>query len=123
MPQFLSALGRTRHWAKLIGRESAATELTVARLMGNFILFSDGYVPVQTGTAAYRALQLDGGRGQFFSLGGDVHALFYKPAGEDLPLPDPTESFNALSDHVAMTGRRFSPTPWRVARMGWAASG
>jgi len=97
------------YWAKLIGRESAATELTVARLMGNFILFSDGYVPVQTGTAAYRALQLDGGRGQFFSLGGDVHALFYKPAGEDLPLPDPTESFNALSDHVAMTGRRFSP--------------
>merc|ERR1740129_1652266 len=94
-------------WAKLIAKENALTELTVGRLMGSYIFFSDGYVPVQTGTAFYRALQLDGGKGTFYSLGADVHCLFYKPAGEALPMPDPKECFHALADHVSMTGRRF----------------
>jgi len=93
-------------WAKLIARESALTELTVGRLMGNYIFFSDGYVPVQTGTAFYRALQMDGGKGTFFSLGSDVHCLFYKPAVE-MSMPDPKECFHALADHTSMTGRRF----------------
>lgn len=94
------------HFMKLIARESAAAELTAARLMGNFILFSDAYVPVQTGTAAYRALQLDGGKGQFFSLGADVTCLFYKPAGK-LSMPDPVECVHALADHAVMSGVRF----------------
>jgi len=93
-------------WSKMIAKESAVTELTVARLMGNFIFLSDGYVPVQTGAAFYKALLSDGGKGTFHSLGGDVHALFYKPA-EELTMPDPTECFTALADHVSMTGRRF----------------
>jgi len=93
-------------WSKMIAKESAVTELTVARLMGNFIFLSDGYVPVQTGAAFYKALLSDGGKGTFHSLGGDVHALFYKPA-EELTMPDPTECFIALADHVSMTGRRF----------------
>merc|ERR1719183_290463 len=94
------------YWSKMIAKESAITELTTARLMGNFIFLSDGYVPVQTGAAFYRALQVDGGKGTFYSLGGDVHCLFYKPA-EALAQPDPTECFNALADHASMTGRRF----------------
>merc|ERR1719412_2661162 len=49
------------HFAKLIARESAVTELTAGRLMGNYILFSDAYVPVQTGLAFYKAVQTDGG--------------------------------------------------------------
>merc|ERR1712050_708850 len=44
--------------------------------------------------------------GTFYSLGGDVHCLFYKPA-EALPMPDPTECFHSLADHAAMTGCRF----------------
>merc|ERR1711972_958920 len=68
------------HFAKLISRESAVTELTAGRLMGNYILFSDAYIPVQTGLALYKAVQMDGGKGTFYSLGGDVHCLFYKPA-------------------------------------------
>jgi len=76
-------------------------------LMGNYIFLSDGYVPVQTGTAFYRALQLDGGKGTFHTLGSDVHCLFYKPAGEELAMPDPKDCFYALADHTAMTGRRF----------------
>lgn len=94
-------------FSKLIAKETALTELTVGRLMGSFIFFSDGYIPVQTGTAFYRALQTDGGKGKFFSLGADVHCLFYKPAGEDLQMPDPKECFYALADHTSMTGRRF----------------
>eukprot|EP00747_Dinoflagellata_sp_TGD_P163701 gnl/TRDRNA2_/TRDRNA2_182667_c0_seq1.p1 gnl/TRDRNA2_/TRDRNA2_182667_c0~~gnl/TRDRNA2_/TRDRNA2_182667_c0_seq1.p1 ORF type:complete len:572 (+),score=167.87 gnl/TRDRNA2_/TRDRNA2_182667_c0_seq1:82-1797(+) len=95
------------HFAKLIAREVASTELLTGRLMGNFVLFSDAYIPVQTGTAFYRALQTDDGKGTFYTLGSDVHCLFYKPAGEALTTPDPTESFHALADHAAMTGRRF----------------
>lgn len=94
------------YWMKMIGKETAVTELTVARLMGNFIFLSDAYVPVQTGAAFYKALLSDGGKGTFHSLGADVHCLFYKPA-EELSTPDPTECFNALADHVSMTGRRF----------------
>jgi len=94
------------YWLKMIAKESAVTELTVGRLMGNFIFLSDGYVPVQTGAAFYKALQADGGKGTFYSLGGDVHCLFYKPA-QDLTTPDPSECFHALADHVSMTGRRF----------------
>lgn len=93
-------------FSKLIAKETALTELTVGRLMGNYIFFSDGYVPVQTGTAFYRAVQMDEGKGTFFSLGSDVHCLFYKPA-EELSMPDPKECFHALADHVGMTGRRF----------------
>jgi hypothetical protein len=95
------------HFAKIIARESAVTELTMARLMGNFILFSDAYVPVQTSMAFYKALLLDGGKGTFYSLGSDVHCLFYKAAGEALPMPDPTECFQSLADYTTMTGRRF----------------
>merc|ERR1719343_1613603 len=50
---------------------------------------------------------MDDGKGTFFSLGSDVHCLFYKPAGEPLTMPAPTECFHALADHVGMTGRRF----------------
>jgi len=94
-------------FSKLIAKESALTELTVGRLMGNYILFSDAYIPVQTGAAFYRALQADGGKGTFYSLGSDVHCLFYKPAGESLAMPDPKDCFHSLADHAGMTGRRF----------------
>merc|ERR1712217_900720 len=94
-------------WSKLIAKETAVTELAAGRLMGNYILFSDAYVPVQTGAAFYRALQMDDGKGTFYSLGGDVHCLFYKPAGDALSMPDPKECFESLADHVSMTGRRF----------------
>jgi len=97
------------HFAKLIAREAAITELSAARLMGNYILFSDEYVPVQTGSALYRALQMDDGKGTFYSLGSDVHCLFYKPAGGALTTPNPTECFVSLANHAQMTGRRFEP--------------
>lgn len=54
--------------------------------MGNFILFSDAYVPVQSGSSFYRAIQMDGGKGSFFSLGADVNCLFYKPS-EAMAMP------------------------------------
>jgi len=101
------------HFAKLIAKESAMIELMTARLMGNFVLFSDSYVPVQTSAGFYRALQSDGGNGTFHSLGSDVHCLFYKPATA-LELPDPSECFQSIMDHLTMTGRRF-PVAYSVA--------
>jgi len=95
------------YFSKLIAKEAAATELCAARLMGNFVLFSDAYVPVQSGTAFYKAIQMDGGKGTFFSLGADVNCLFYKPAGEALATPDPVDCFHSLADHASMTGRKF----------------
>eukprot|EP00933_Yihiella_yeosuensis_P007179 TRINITY_DN1120_c0_g1_i3.p1 TRINITY_DN1120_c0_g1~~TRINITY_DN1120_c0_g1_i3.p1 ORF type:complete len:571 (+),score=175.01 TRINITY_DN1120_c0_g1_i3:70-1782(+) len=95
------------YFSKLIGKEVAATEMCAARLMGNFILFSDAYIPVQSGMAFYKAIQTDGGKGTFYSLGGDVHCLFYKPAGEALTTPDPVDCFQSLADHANMTGRKF----------------
>jgi len=95
------------YYTKLIAKESAATEMTAARLMGNFILFSDAYVPVQSGMAFYKAIQQDGGKGTFYSLGADVNCLFYKPAGEALTTPDPVECFHSLADHATLTGRKF----------------
>lgn len=95
------------HFMKLIARESAATEMAAGRLMGNYILFSDSYIPVQSGSAFYRALQTDNGKGTFFSLGADVNCVFYKPAGEALSMPDPTECFHTLADHATMTGVKF----------------
>ncbi|CAE8732510.1 unnamed protein product [Polarella glacialis] len=94
-------------FSKLIAKEAAATELCAGRLMGNFVLFSDTYVPVQSGMAFYKAIQKDGGKGTFYTLGADVHCLFYKPAGEALTTPDPVECFHALVDHANMTGRKF----------------
>jgi len=95
------------YFSKLIAKEAAATELCAARLMGNFVLFSDSYVPVQSGTAFYKAIQIDGGKGTFYSLGADVNCLFYKPAGEALTTPDPVDCFHSLADHASMTGRKF----------------
>merc|ERR1712056_74015 len=95
------------YYAKLIAKESAVTELAAARLMGNYILFSDEYVPVQSGMAFYKAMQMDGGKGTFYSLGSDVNCLFYKPAGEAMAVPDPVECFHSLADHASMTGRKF----------------
>merc|ERR1711972_626427 len=86
--------------------ESAVTELTVGRLMGNFIFLSDGYIPVQTGKAFYKALLTDSGKGTFYSLGSDVHCLFYQPSSA-LEMPDPKECFTSLVDHATMTGKRF----------------
>jgi len=81
------------YYSKLIAKEAASTELLAGRLMGNYILFSDSYVPVQSGMAFYKALQTDGGKGTFYSLGSDVNCLFYKPAGEALTTPDPVDCF------------------------------
>jgi hypothetical protein len=101
------------YFAKMIAKESAMVELMTARLMGNFVLFSDSYIPVQTSTGFYHALQSDGGAGTFYSLGSDVHCLFYKPAVA-LEMPDPTECFQSIMDHLVMTSRRF-PVVYSVA--------
>merc|ERR1719284_2392346 len=95
------------HFSKLIARESAITELTMGRLMGSYILFSDEYIPVQTGTAFYKAIQSDGGKGTFYSLGADVHCLFYKPVSGAETSPE--KAVNSLIDHLAVKGMKMNP--------------
>lgn len=102
-------------YSKIIAKESAVTEMTVARLMGNFIFLTDFHIPVQTGKALYAALQVDGGKGTFYSLGDDVNCLFYKPAVTLLD-PDPVDCFNSLADYTTMSGRRFEPAYAQASR-------
>jgi len=104
-PHDLEHDGET-HFAKLIARENSLTELQTARLMGNYILFSDDTVPCQTMSAVYRAMDSDGGKGSFFKLGDDVNCLFYKPAGGVADV-GPVECFHAIMDHLALTGRKL----------------
>merc|ERR1719198_1345201 len=54
-----------------------------------------------------KALALDGGKGTFYSLGSDVHCLFYKPASA--AEPSPATAVNTLIDHLAITGMKLHP--------------
>jgi hypothetical protein len=96
--------GAETYYQQMIARESVLVELQVGRLMGNFIFLSEA-VPVQTESGLLKALALDDGKGTFYSLGADVHCLFYKPAaGAET---SPSTAFDTLTDHLAVTGRRL----------------
>jgi hypothetical protein len=98
--------GADGYYAAMIQKENALVELQVGRLMGNFMFLSEA-VPVQTKTGLLKALALDGGKGTFYSLGSDVHCLFYKPASSTDA--SPTSAVNSLIDHMALTGKKFAP--------------
>lgn len=98
--------GAEGYYASMIQKENALVELQVGRLMGNFMFLSEA-VPVQTETGMLKALALDGGKGTFYSLGSDVHCLFYKPAVSTEA--SPTTAVNSLIDHMALTGKKFAP--------------
>jgi hypothetical protein len=92
-----------------VARESALMELQVARLMGNYIFLSDA-VPIQTESALLRAIRADSGAGKFYSLGEDVSAVFYKPAGSKVDDEvAPTEALHSLISHMRLTGKAYLP--------------
>ena len=94
------------YYEELIARESAVMDLTVARLMGNFIFLSDA-TPIQTESALLRAIREDP-TGKFYSLGEDVSALFYKTSTSDDEV-SPTEALSTFLDHMRLTGKAFLP--------------
>merc|ERR1719389_1083847 len=96
--------GADAYYAAMIAKETALVELQVGRLMGNFMFLSEA-VPIQTESGLLKALALDGGKGTFYSLGSDVHAVFYKPAsGAEI---SPSTALNSLRDPLNVTGRRL----------------
>merc|ERR1719453_710078 len=74
--------------------------------MGNFMFLSEA-VPIQTESGLLKALALDGGKGTFYSLGGDVHCLFYKPASGAETSPE--KAVNSYIDHLAVKGMKLHP--------------
>jgi len=87
------------YYARLIQDQNKLVENMTARLMGNFILFSE-HVPLQTSAALSRTL---GQAGTYYTLGSDVNALFFMPS-EGYKTADPVDSFNSLSGHLVSTG-------------------
>jgi hypothetical protein len=96
--------GGEAYYASMIQKQNALVELQVGRLMGNFIFLSDA-VPVQTKVGLDKALAIDGGKGSFYSLGSDVHCVFYVPASVEPATP--VNALNSYLDHLAVTGRKL----------------
>jgi hypothetical protein len=99
--------GADAYYAAMIAKESSLVELQVGRLMGNFMFLSDA-IPIQTESGLLKALALDGGKGTFYSLGSDVHCIFYKPAAGAAE-PSPATAVNSLIDHLAIKGMKLHP--------------
>jgi hypothetical protein len=83
------------YYLKLVQRENQVFNATVARLMGNFI-FGSTMVPIQTKAALDACI---GREGTFYTLGSDVHALFFDPK-EGYSTPDPTTALKTWLNHL-----------------------
>ena len=95
------------YYEQWIQRENEITQLTVGRLMGNYMFLSEA-TPIQTESALVRVLA-EGEEGKFYTLGDDVNAVFFKPTKADTAEVDPLSAFNVWSDHLRMTGRKMNP--------------
>lgn len=89
------------YYARLIQREAAVTEALIGRLMGNYMFLSDA-VPVQS-EAALSALAAQ--EGEFFSLGDDVNALFFKPKSGSHVVSSPAEAAQSYIAGLTAAGR------------------
>jgi hypothetical protein len=96
------------YYEQWIQRENDITQLTVGRLMGNYMFLSEA-TPIQTEAALLRTLNEHPAGGKFYSLGEDVNAVFFKPAETNPAEVDPMDGFNTWSDHLRMTGRKMNP--------------
>ncbi|KAL8437770.1 hypothetical protein Efla_006662 [Eimeria flavescens] len=95
---------------RFLQREAEATSAAVSRLMASFSFLCDPFIPCSSTRAALLAMQQDGGRGSWFDLGEDVHALFYLPHRSSRRIPKPREAFHKILDHLTMTGKRMNPS-------------
>ncbi|EDO07916.1 hypothetical protein BBOV_III003520 [Babesia bovis T2Bo] len=100
----------------ILNHEKHATELTLAKLMGNFAFLCDPLVPVQTRFQLHYILSKDGyaehGQTKVLTLGDDINALFVLPknAAIGAPLPTPLECFHNMMEHYRISGMRINPT-------------
>ncbi|GIX61725.1 uncharacterized protein BcabD6B2_11600 [Babesia caballi] len=107
--------GEETHMA-MVAHEKHATELTLAKLMGNFSFLCDPLVPVQSRFQLQYVLSKDNYAGnagaRVWSLGEDVNALFVLPhnAAVDAPMASPLECFHNLMEHYRLIGMRINPS-------------
>lgn len=100
----------------MINQEKSATELTLAKLMGNFCFLCDPLVPVQSRFQMQYILSKDKyaehRKTQLLSLGDDVNALFVLPfnAAVDAPIASPLECFHTMMEHYRLMGMRLNPS-------------
>jgi hypothetical protein len=95
------------YYEQWIQRENEITQLTVGRLMGNYMFLSEA-TPIQTQAALARIVS-EGKEGKFFSLGDDVNAVFFKPTTLATEEVDPLVAFNTWSEYLRSTGRIMNP--------------
>lgn len=95
----------------LLNTQTQIFELIAAKFMANYMLLSHPFVPCQTHTCFYRAIEIDGGGGIFYTIGDDVNALFYLPNksthAHSHELPTPLEALHTFMDHLTLTNRRM----------------
>lgn len=107
--------GEEEHQA-MVAQEKHATELTLAKLMGNFAFLCDPLIPVQSKFQLQYILSKDDyaahKKTQVLSLGDDVNALFVLPhnASVEAPLASPLECFHTIMEHYRLMGMRFNPS-------------
>lgn len=107
--------GEEEHMAMLT-HEKNATEMTLAKLMGNFAFLCDPFVPVQSRFQLQYILSKDNygaHKGtQVYSLGDDLNALFVLPhnANIEAPLASPLECFHTMMEHYRLMGMRLNPS-------------
>ncbi|OEH75939.1 hypothetical protein cyc_00162 [Cyclospora cayetanensis] len=94
---------------RFLQAEATAVSATVGRLMASFSFLPDPFIPCSSTRSALRAMEVDGGKGQWFDLGEDVSALFYLPTKQARRIPHPREAFYKVMDHLTMTGKRMNP--------------
>jgi hypothetical protein len=95
------------YYENWIQRENDTIQLAVGRLMGNYMFLSEA-TPLQTESSLLRLMSEEGtAEGKFFTLGEDVHAIFFLPK-KDTEV-DPLDGFNTWADHLKMTGRKMNP--------------
>ena len=94
------------YYENWIQRENDTIQLAVGRLMGNYMFLSEA-TPLQTESSLVR-LMSEGIEGKFFTLGEDVHAIFFLPKKDSAEV-DPLDGFNTWADHLKMTGRKMNP--------------
>ncbi|GFE52990.1 hypothetical protein BaOVIS_003940 [Babesia ovis] len=100
----------------ILNHEKHATELTLAKLMGNFAFLCDPLVPVQSRFQLQYILSKDKhaehGQTRVLTFGDDVNALFVLPrnAAIEAPTPSPLECFHNMMEHYRIMGMRINPT-------------
>jgi hypothetical protein len=101
-----------KFYEDFIHKHNTLTEISVSRLMGNYVFLSDA-IPIASESALLRVRRNFQTAGTFFDLGDDVSVLFFKPqtaADADANAEVcPKEAWTNFMRHCRLTGRAVAP--------------